>query len=129
MFLQVWIIILFQHLYFPFVITCEGFRKHTATFSKMDRSMIYRWFVIILTLSFIPVFIEFSKVQKNYEVVKRPHHRHHVISEVLSNELTKQHHRKKREKAIVESNTDYQVIIFIFQLFVFYLKLSKFKVV
>ena len=71
--------------------------------------MIYRWFVIILTLSFIPVFIEFSKVQKNYEIVKRPHHRHHVISEVLSNELTKQHHRKKREKAIVESNTDYQV--------------------
>ena len=78
--------------------------------------MIYRWFVIILTLSFIPVFIEFSKVQKNYEVVKRPHHRHHVISEVLSNELTKQHHRKKREKAIMESNTDYQVI-FILQLF------------
>ena len=75
--------------------------------------MIYRWFVIILTLSFIPVFIEFSKVQKNYEIVKRPHHRHHVISEVLSNELTKQHHRKKREKAIVESNTDYQVIIHI----------------
>ena len=96
------------------MITCEGFTKHTATFSEMDRSMIYRWFVIILTLSFIPVFIEFSKVQKNYEVVKRPHHRHHVISEVLSNELTKQHHRKKREKAIMESNTDYQVIVQIF---------------
>ena len=41
----------------------------------MERSVIYGCFIVVLTFSSLPLFIEYIKVQKNYEVVKRPHHR------------------------------------------------------
>ena len=41
----------------------------------MERGVIYGCFIVVLTFSSLPLFIEYIKVQKNYEVVKRPHHR------------------------------------------------------
>ncbi len=77
-----------------------------------DRPSLSFWFVVLIGISSIPVLIEFSKVQKQYEVIKRPRHRHHsrlIDSEDDSPQGRGRREKRERVKAIIESNNDYEV--------------------
>ena len=42
----------------------------------MEKSVLATWFVIAATISTIPLMLEYSKVTKKYEIIKKPRHRH-----------------------------------------------------
>ena len=42
----------------------------------MEKSVLATWFVIAATISTIPLVLEYSKVTRKYEIIKKPRHRH-----------------------------------------------------
>ena len=76
----------------------------------MDKYGLSIWFIIAVVLSAIPLLKEYSQVQKSYQYVKRPHHRHHRVPVLGDFEPPEQKksHKAKRDKAILESNKDYE---------------------
>lgn len=78
----------------------------------MDKYGLTFWFMLAVVLSAIPLLKEYSKVQKSYQYVKRPHHRHNKMPLFGDYEpqLTKKkkNHKTNRDKAILESNKDYE---------------------
>lgn len=70
--------------------------------------MLVTWFVLAATISAIPLFLEYSKVTRKYEIIKKPRHRHVRANNDAPFSDRKLHHKMKREKAINEANLDYQ---------------------
>ena len=44
--------------------------------TMMEKSVLATWFVIAATISTIPLVLEYSKVTRKYEIIKKPRHRH-----------------------------------------------------
>ena len=59
-----------------------------------EKSMLATWFLVAATISAIPLFLEYSKVQRKYDIIKIPRHRH--LSGLPSNALPK--HRNRHSK-------------------------------
>jgi hypothetical protein len=55
----------------------------------MEKSVLATWFVIAATISTIPLVLEYSKVTRKYEIIKKPRHRHF---NALSSKHNNQHH-------------------------------------
>ena len=66
--------------------------------------MLLTWFVIAAAISSIPLFFEYSRVTKKYEIIKKPRHRHSHDNQFYKGNK----HKISRLVAIEESIKDYE---------------------
>ena len=73
----------------------------------MERSILVTWFAMAALISAIPLFLEYSRVSKKYDIIRKPRHRH--SNNLFDSHASSKHKdRLNRDKAVFESNKDYE---------------------